>query len=335
MFFDVFLTEPDPGEDKVFIDAIKKNNRTVIDFVGENNSTESDKAEMDRRIALIKNKFGVLENVSGSLQDAVIYFGLTPPLPEYIDAVSMAGAANLGPDNDNILRKFPLVYKYIDQNRIFLNDIKPGDDYDFLFLKGYNIAYNKNNNEYTLSSKEELIFDQSEKPVKNRIKLDAKEINGLNVKIQSIENNFYNELNKLKEKSEKENYRIYIDIRNYFIQKKLDNEIKLPENLQKSKIEPGLSALLNYLKNDPSKADACNFVNEKYKQLIKIDREGESSVAKDKTTKKTSLYDFIYVEKPEFKKFICREGNLSSVDTSCNSSKIFQRRYFCGRNKLR
>ena len=66
---------------------------------------------MQNRINFIKNKFGLLSNIKGSLQDAVPYMGLTPPTIKYMENLSQAGYANLKEDFDcrrNIISAGPI-----------------------------------------------------------------------------------------------------------------------------------------------------------------------------------------------------------------------------------
>ncbi|OHD08405.1 MAG: hypothetical protein A2Y34_07965 [Spirochaetes bacterium GWC1_27_15] len=305
LFFDVFFVEPDiasPEDDFLFIESLKKNQKIVFDCIGKNKSDNMDEEnDFKQRIEFQIKKFGELKNIFGVSNKALTFDSFTIPLIPYLDSINDIGVANTVEDNDKIVRKFPLIIKYVDKKYLNFLDLKEGDYADNLLLINYKIQ-KYSNNTYKLVENETKIFDQDKIDFIKRKTFTRNDIDTIKSRMDKISNDFILELEKFRSNYEKENQKIILQINNH-----LKNSI-LPEDLKKQIysifnqkenlkdidefLEDLSNELDNYSKIEEKYKKESYFFKNLYKNCIKLERVSEKTV--NNKIEKLSLYDFIY-----------------------------------------
>jgi class 3 adenylate cyclase/CHASE2 domain-containing sensor protein len=326
LFFDVFFLEDDydPQEDQIFIDSIKKNKNVVFDYIAREKSFDNkiEKDEMQKRIAFIKDKFGILNNIKGTVQDAVSYMAITPPTMKYMESLSQIGCANIKEDSDRILRRYSLVLKYINREEIFFKNLQQNDKVDKIYLLNHVISFNKKRNEYSLKRNETNIFDITETNYAERKVLSENGIDKLNETITDVEHNFNIEINHLKELIEKNNDNIIAKIEQYFkkskIQQSLKNEILLLITNKEyfNNIDLIIKEIISQLsKNENRFKKEIAFLNKMYQKLIKVNRGEAIKIINESDLEEISLFDYLYKNKEvDFNKLlIFKESFFMSI----------------------
>lgn len=298
LFFDVFFTEPDrnnPEDDLLFINASRKNNRVVIDFPGVE-SEYIDHATLPFRKEALDKKLTKLTNVRGDFNNLITFRSLSlPPVP-YLNNISATGAANIKSDPDDIVRRFPLIYKYREKRRSTFLDLKPGDYADLIYISRSGIK--QVGKEFFLSTFRENVFSQADLPLDERRPLDKNDIDLIKANIEISENNFQLELDTLKGKVEK-NRKVVADKITRFV-----TNGSIPDNLQKQIIQgindkdtyidmdDNIKEIILFFKkqNDDAWNDVINFFAEMHDECLVINRDGVIDV---ETSKNESLYEII------------------------------------------
>ncbi len=312
LFFDIFFLEKDnnPLEDKIFIESIKNNKKTILDYIAREKPyiDNNEKIEMLKRIDFIKKKFGLVNNIKGTFKKATTYTSLTPPTIQYMENISQVGLANLNEDSDKISRRYPLIYKFIDNEEMIFTDIKKEDLIDKIYLDGFAIAINKKINEYSLIKDESVIYDKTDINIAERKPLNENDIIQLKKNIQAIENNLKEKLNILKEKADKNNQLIVSKIIEFILNSKLPGDFKdqLTTKLKQKEyfndIDLVLKETINFLGNvsgnQKKYENELKYLNKMYKKIIKFNRgEEDAKILENNKIEKNSLYDLIYKNK--------------------------------------
>jgi len=318
ILFDVFFLEPDmnnPESDAIFINSIKKNDRVVVDYIARDSDYASieEKNEMNERFKFAEQKFGSIKNIKVNIKSANSFLGLTPPLIPYIDSIKSMGYANVIEDMDKIIRKYPLISRYLEKEEITFSELKPDYYADNIYLATYTIQKSNSDNYYYLVKYEPKIFSQESKEYYLRKGLNSNDIDTIKAKMDKSIKDFELELQKLKSKIEMENQKIITKINKYLEKSEMPDDFKAQikdvfnnkENIKDTDIF--LKDLANNFallseKDKRFKKDALFFMS-LYKEAIKVDREGV--IVKNK---KINLYDFLYSKESIYTEdLICRK----------------------------
>lgn len=308
LFFDIFFVEPDeksPEDDYLFLKSIEKNDRVVLDYIGGDHryNSEEERRVMNERIEYMENRFGFLKKVSGTVESAHSYASLLTPLMPYQDVIKSSGVANVSLDSDKVVRRYPLVGKYIDTYDLRFSQLKSGVPADVVYFINYSVDYNGKTNQYRLVRNEQEIFNQSSLPLWQRVKIDRNRIDILRDRIDKLKYDFRLELSKAKGKIERNHRQSAREVIEYLEKSTMEDELKEQiravfnneENLKNTddflkELVTNFQLLVN---RDKKYEKDLNFFVKLYKACAKVDKIGEVSIIEGRE-ERVNLYDFLY-----------------------------------------
>jgi class 3 adenylate cyclase/CHASE2 domain-containing sensor protein len=311
LFYDIFFVEPDvnnPEDDSQFIDAVKRNGSVVFDYIGRDSyySSASEKADMDIRFDFKKEKFGTITRVSGSFNEAKVFYGMTMPLVPYIDAIEGTGYANSIEDMDKIVRRYPLVARYVerDMEKPFTS-LQEGIEYDQVVARRFEIVFDRQKGKYSLKQvNAPALFSQVHLPVSERSPLTSNDITSIKAKVEKFESDFAIELEQVQARVVASNKEIIDQILTYLDSSSMPATMK--EDVRAVLGEESMIRELDLILQEWSKQfktvaesdktwkkDAAFFgkMNEK---VYKIDRTGKVKAIEKGKVVKYSLYDYLF-----------------------------------------
>ena len=311
LFFDIFFLEDDynPQEDTILTESMKRNGNVILDYIAHEKDyiDKDEEIEMQKRINFIKDKFGLINNIKGPLQNAAQYMGLTPPTIKYMENVSQVGCANIKTkeDKDEVLRRYPLVFKYIDREEVLFNELKNNNHrVDKIYLLSHTILYNKRLKEYRIERREYNIFDITGVKYSERKHLSEDDLDKIRKSIINIESNFKDELKNIRERIENNNKLVVSKIEKYFLKNKTqkDFEDQILSIIKNEEYFKDIDLIIKNIINQLTKTDnklkkEKKFLKKMYKKLIKIKGWEEARIDKNKQVEQVNLYDFLYNNK--------------------------------------
>ncbi len=231
LFFDIFFVEPDrvnPEDDFLLSESFKRNGRVVLDYLGVDSISSSDAQNADNKdkVDAYIGKFGKLSNVSGNLKMVPSFSQLSFPLKPYLDSIEATGGANSIVDNDKILRRYPMVLKYINNIDSSFVSIKENEFYDTLYFRNIKIERNDVTKTFEIKRYLEPIFEQSKSPLKDRRSITKSDIDGFKAKIDKFNNDIGVEINRARGWIKENNDSVISEVNRYLEKSNLDNEIK-------------------------------------------------------------------------------------------------------------
>lgn len=308
LFYDIFFVEPDeksPEDDYLFLKSIEDNDRVVLDYIGGDHryNTEHERRVMNERIEHMEKEFGFLEKVSGTVESAHSYASILTPLMPYQEAIKSCGVANVSLDSDKVVRRYPLVGKYIDTYELRFSQLKSGVPADIVYFINYSIDYNSKTNHYRLVIDEQEIFNQSSLPLWQRKKIDKNGIDILRDRIDKLKYDFRLELSKAKGKIESNHRKSARKAVEYLDKSLMEDELKEQiravfnneDNLKNT--DDFLKELVTnfqiLVKRDKKYEKDLNFFVKLYNECAKVDKIGEVSIVEGRE-ERVNLYDFLY-----------------------------------------
>jgi len=114
LFMDVFFVEPDanPADDALLSDAIRDSGRVFLETILRLDfSGTADEEEYWKRMDILRQKGGIIQNISGPWKGLPDHFGFEAPLQPFARGVSGYGHANYTEDRDGMYRSQSLIGK--------------------------------------------------------------------------------------------------------------------------------------------------------------------------------------------------------------------------------
>lgn len=308
LFFDIFFIEPDntnPEDDYLFIESLKNNGRVVLDYIGGDHryNTESERSEMNERIENMGKRFGFLKNVSGSVKSAHSFASLLTPLIPYQNVIENTGVANVGFDYDKVVRRYPLVGKYIDTYELKFSELRSGLSADVVYFVNYKVEHDSNSNHFKLVRFEQKVFEQDSLSLKERSKIDKNKIDIIRDRIDKKKLDFRLELDKAKGKIDRNHRETAAKVIKYLDKSLMEDSLKGQIREVFSK-EANLINTDDFVKelvtnfqrlagSDEKYQADLKFFNKLYDFCAKVDKLGEVKII-DGRKERVNLYDFLY-----------------------------------------
>ncbi|MBN2546752.1 MAG: CHASE2 domain-containing protein [Spirochaetes bacterium] len=308
LFFDIFFTDQDfdyPEDDIILTESIKNNDKVILDYFARGENYDLDELATNekliaarKRLDIRNKKFGVLKDVSGSVDKALPFNVVSLPLMPYLDTSKQIGLANITEDFDKIVRKYPLVSKFKNIKKLKLSELLPNTYADEVYLTTFTFDLAHNNELKILFRDNILLFNQSAVPLNERKSLTDADLSDFKFKVEQQENNLKLDIEKLKGFIENNNRKILKSINEHLNGSKINKDLKkelydtFNDNENFKDIDIIIKTVIENIQNIPEKnkiwIEELNFFNKIYEKCIKVDR------LPFKQHEDPSLYDILY-----------------------------------------